>query len=640
MPAPFINLNGIKLESAILLRIEVTQELNQHWWCKIECRDALDARPAVEEWLGKPLQVLAYNDSGSPFTVFDGFVLETELEYEIYGSYRAHLTAVTQSYKLDLTPQESYFRKKNLQDIASQLADEDGLQAQATLPGNTHNYVQWGETDFQFLRRLADDHVCWIRPTPKGIEILDSFQQGVEVNWSAEGGLRSFQVRGRLGQPSFKGTHYNARTQTSTTLQQISKAPEFFGSSSQFVSSVQRASADNLPSGFLHFDSRAATVDEYKDQLESESLRAVGTGVLAHGSSLEEKLKAGDTLKITGADPDFVGTYGIIKVLHQWTPEGYKNQFVCTPWKKWIEPEPPEPRRIYGVVPARVVDNHDPRKMGRLKIRYDWQESGETGWARMVTPHAGGDRGFMFMPEVGDEVLVAFEHADPERPYVLGSLWNGVDIAPRTEFWGDDIAPNDVKRIVTKSGHRIQLSDKPGKEAITIATPKDLKITLFEKADETGRPMLLLHTASGDMFFSAPNGRIHFHSKFFSREVGAAGPAGAPGSGGGALGSGGAGALGKGGKGAGSAVQPALQGGAVAPPQQGQQTKTKTFIEIQLLAEDGKPVPNEPYEITLPDGSVKRGKTDANGRARYDGIDPGTCKVTFPDRDGKDWSRA
>jgi Type VI secretion system/phage-baseplate injector OB domain len=70
----------------------------------------------------------------------------------------------------------------------------------------------------------------------------------------------------------------------------------------------------------------------------------------------------------------------------------------------------------------------------------------ETSWARMMTPHAGADRGFLFLPEIGDEVLIAFEDGNPERPIILGSLWNAVDQAPREEFWGEDIAPNEVKR--------------------------------------------------------------------------------------------------------------------------------------------------------------------------------------------------
>jgi len=137
-----------------------------------------------------------------------------------------------------------------------------------------------------------------------------------------------------------------------------------------------------------------------------------------------------------------------------------------------------------------------------------------------MTPHAGSDRGFYFIPEIGDEVVVAFTDGDPERPVILGSLWNGVDKAPTEEFWGGEYAKNDVKRIVTKSGHRIQIVDKEGKESISIATPNHLRISLIEKTDETNRSMITLHSDNGDIFLSAPSGRIHFHSKYFSREVG------------------------------------------------------------------------------------------------------------------------
>src|SRR5262249_25178763 len=97
----------------------------------------------------------------------------------------------------------------------------------------------------------------------------------------------------------------------------------------------------------------------------------------------------------------------------------------------------PQPVQMRGVVSARVIDHNDPRGMGRLQVKYDWQEEGETGWARMISPHAGSDRGVMFMPEKGDEGLVAFEQGEPERPVILGALWNGVNIAPRTGFWAN-----------------------------------------------------------------------------------------------------------------------------------------------------------------------------------------------------------
>jgi uncharacterized protein involved in type VI secretion and phage assembly len=328
-------------------------------------------------------------------------------------------------------------------------------------------------------------------------------------------------MKGRLSPASFGGAHYDARRMRSETLSLVSRPPEFTGASGRLVDATLRESRSKLPAGSVTQDWRCATADEFRGFLEGESARSVGGGLVGRGVSRTEALRAGDTVKLDGV-LDAAGTYGLIRVEHRWSRTGYRNEFWCTPAAEYRSPTRPAPTPRRGVVPARVVSHNDPRRMGRVQVQYDWQTSGETAWARMGTPHAGQDRGFHFLPEAGDEVLVAFEQGDAERPYVLGALWNGVDGAPREEFWGEDVAPNDVKRIVTKSGHRVQLSDKAGKEAIVLATPKALKIGLLENADETGRAMLLLHSA-GDVFFSAPAGRIHFHSATLSREVGTSG---------------------------------------------------------------------------------------------------------------------
>lgn len=523
MPASFLKIGGELVQDAILQLVEVTQELNQHWWCRVECRQTEDKRIPVENLLGQDLQIVTRDQAGAEHVVFDGFVLEASLLYEVFGSYTARLKAVTRSYKLDLTAQEAYYRKKTLTDVAQSLASGDGLTADVRCKdGTKRNYVQWGDPDFRFLVRIADDHQAWIRPTAQGIQICDAFHSGATVMWRQEDGLLTFDVEGTMAPPAFDGTHSDARQMRSVTHTAVSKPAEHFGSSGPMVAAVEKQSKAILPSGAAFLDSRAATADEYKALLERESVRAAGNRVVGHGISQKEDLKAGDTVEIEGV-LDGKGTYGLTKVIHRWTAQGYENEFWCTPWKNYVSPQPPELSEVAGVVTARVVDHNDPRKMGRIQVQYDWQENGPTGWVRATTPHAGQDRGFLFMPEIGDEVVVAFEHGDPERPYVVGYLWNGVDQAPRAEFWGEDVDPNDVKRIVTKSGHRIQFVDKPGKESIVIATPQHLKISLIEKADETGRSMILLHS-DGDIFINAPEGRVHLHSSTLSQDVGSSAP--------------------------------------------------------------------------------------------------------------------
>ncbi|HUA21506.1 MAG TPA: phage baseplate assembly protein V [Bryobacteraceae bacterium] len=508
-------------EKVLLDQVSVVQELNQHSWCYIHCRQTEDQRLPIEEALGKDLVVSTHEeDTGLETVVFDGIIWDVEQTYQVFGTYIARLTGVTRSYKMDLTPRKAYYLGKPLSAIASELAGHAGLNALCQHPDKRPlNHVQWGESDFSFLNRLVDDHGCWMRPTADGIEISDEFRDTVELKWRDEFGLIEFTTKGTLGQPSFNGSHYNHHEMKSEVFEKVKDEPAFFGSISPLVNAVKTQSQD-LPPGYVYQRSRVVTLDEYQDLLKKESVRSIGGNIRAFGKSARPKLRPGDKASISGV-LDAEGVYGITAVKHQWTAEGYTNDFQCTPWTKYTNPEPPEMKPWFGAVPARVVEHNDPKKMGRVRVQYFWQQDGPAYWARMMTPHAGSDRGFMFMPEVGDEVAVIFEDGDPERPLVLGCLWNGVDQAPRKDFRGDDVAPNDVKRIITKSGCRLQFSDKKDQESIVLATPHTIRIQLIEGATApNSQGAMLVLESSGDIFFSAPNGRIHFKSKYFSREVG------------------------------------------------------------------------------------------------------------------------
>jgi type VI secretion system secreted protein VgrG len=520
MSAAYLSIGGDLIKDALLTSVEITQELNQHWWCTVVCRQTEDKRFPTEQCLGQDIQILASDDSGAQSVVFDGFVVDVELTYEVFGSFTAQLEAVTRSYKMDHTPRKAYYLEKNLEQVAKELAGHAGLQCSVTGPSRkAMNYVQWGESDFDFLNRLVDDYGCWLRPNAQGIEIRNSFQDGTKLQWRDEQGLLTFKTKGTLGQPSFNGAHYDHHQMKSQTYTQVSDDAQFYNSVGPLVDAVKNQSKQVMPPGYVANRTRVMTLDDYQSVLKKESVRAIGGNVTGHGESRNQQLLPGNTVQIEG-NLDAHGTYGVTKVIHRWTPTGYVNEFWCTPWKDYTNPDPPEANSILGLVSARVVDHNDPKKMGRIKVQYYWQEDGIAHWARMATPHAGSDRGFMFMPEVGDEVVVGFENGDIERPVVLGCVWNGVDLAPRQEFWGGELEQNDVKRIVTKSGHRLQFVDKSGKEAIALATPNHLKLSMIEKTDETGRSMITLHSENGDIFLSAPNGRIHLLAKYVSKEVG------------------------------------------------------------------------------------------------------------------------
>jgi uncharacterized protein involved in type VI secretion and phage assembly len=114
----------------------------------------------------------------------------------------------------------------------------------------------------------------------------------------------------------------------------------------------------------------------------------------------------------------------------------------------------PEDRRIYGVTLAQVIDNLDQTNQGRVQLHLPWLPDYEP-WARVATLMAGPDRGIYFIPQVGDEVLVAFEHGDVRDPFVIGGLWNGRDLPPEQ----DHNAPVDRRVICTPNGHKIVFDD-------------------------------------------------------------------------------------------------------------------------------------------------------------------------------------
>ena len=136
--------------------------------------------------------------------------------------------------------------------------------------------------------------------------------------------------------------------------------------------------------------------------------------------------------------------------------------------------------RWYGVAPALVVDIKDPDGQGRVKVKLPWSPDGGgaggyEAWARIATLFAGNKRGSWFIPDVDDEVLVAFEHGDPRRPYVLGGLWNGRDAPPESMDGG---GRNTKKVICSRNGVKVTLDDQDGQESLKLETPGGQVLTM------------------------------------------------------------------------------------------------------------------------------------------------------------------
>ncbi|MBE9009105.1 phage tail protein [Pseudanabaenaceae cyanobacterium LEGE 13415] len=154
--------------------------------------------------------------------------------------------------------------------------------------------------------------------------------------------------------------------------------------------------------------------------------------------------------------------------------------------------------RVYGMTIGIVTNTQDPDGMGRVKVQFPWlSDQDESNWARVVTPMAGSDRGIYFLPEVGDEVLVAFEHGVIDFPYVLGSLWNGQDAPPESNGDGE----NNKRVIQSRSGHRICFDDTDSANKLEIVSGNN-KIVIDAQANT------ITISADSDLVIESSNGAI------------------------------------------------------------------------------------------------------------------------------------
>jgi uncharacterized protein involved in type VI secretion and phage assembly len=147
-----------------------------------------------------------------------------------------------------------------------------------------------------------------------------------------------------------------------------------------------------------------------------------------------------------------------------------------------------------------VTDNKDPDGLGRVKVRFPWLASNvESAWARIATLMAGKERGSFYVPEVNDEVLVAFEHGDQRCPYVLGALWNGKDMPPETNRDGK----NNKRLLKSRSGMTILLDDTLGSEKIQIADKDGHNRLVVDMAQKK-----IVITSNGNIDITASQGTI------------------------------------------------------------------------------------------------------------------------------------
>lgn len=401
-------------------------------------------------------------------------------------AHRLHRGRYTRSF-LQVTDSE----------IVSKIAQEVGLRTDLDSTTTAHDYVfQNNQTNMEFLLSRAQRIGYQLYVEDKTLHFHKGGKEhgtGPELQWGQT--LLDFQIRlTAVHQPSeifVRGWDPKTKKEIVGRAQNGSSMPKV-GVKETGGKLAQQAFGGAAP---VVVANRPVRVQKEADIMAQALCDEIGGEFIkAEGSSLgDPRIRAGSSVTIKNLGQRFSGEYFVTSATHTYNAErGYETTFSVTGRKPAILgpysfQEDDDGRGwglLRGVVVGLVTNNKDPEGMGRVKVKYPWlDDKEESTWARISTPMAGPGRGFYYLPEINDEVLLAFEHGNIHRPYIVGSLWNGKDSPPKPN---DQVVGGDGKvneRIIqSRSGHVIILDDTDGQEQIIICDKtKKNKIVIDSK---------------------------------------------------------------------------------------------------------------------------------------------------------------
>lgn len=433
--------------------------------------------------VGTPVEIAAQaQDDSSPTTVFKGEITAHEPEFN-QATPSFQVRCHDRAHRLHRGRRRRAFLNETDGGIARKLADEAGLTPQVGSTSTTHDYLfQNNLTNWEFLqeraRRIGFD--CFVDDQTLHFEQAGGSQGQVDLEWGTDS-LRTFRPRlstcGQVKEVVVRGWDPRNKQEIIGTVTQGQGQPQIGESESGGQTSesafrpAPQAKMTIVDRPVHSVEEATAFAQAIADDLSGDYIRAEGEG------DGDPRLQAGTTVNITAVGNRFSGQYLVTRAVHSYAAEErYTTRFSVTGRRALsvgtllTSEADVRDSRLPGVVVGLVTNLDDPDRIGRVKVKFPWlEDQAESTWARVATPMAGPDRGFYWLPEVNDEVLVAFEHNDVNFPYVLGALWNGQDKPP--EGTAEILSPDgkvNQRVIKTREGHLIVLDDSPGQPGITI----------------------------------------------------------------------------------------------------------------------------------------------------------------------------
>jgi uncharacterized protein involved in type VI secretion and phage assembly len=508
---PVVEIGGTALSDAMASLLElVVVDHQQHLPDMFAVTFHDPARDVISQLnvnIGSTVTIKMTPPGGSPKTLIKGEVTGFEAEYDA-TRLRTILRGYDLSHRLHRGRQTKTYKNVTDSDIARQVAQRASLQVgQIDSTSVTFDHVsQANQSDWDFLKARAREI---------GFEMgMDDgkfyFRQPIQASGAPQAG--DYQNHSDPLQLVFGDDLIEFRPRV-TSAEQVSTVKVRGWDPVQKQAVIGSAPAGTVAAGIRDRPSALAstfgghTFTAVNRPLPQQpmvdgaaaSIAEIISGAFAEADGVaigNPDLKAGSTVSVGVVGDHFEGRYTLSGARHVFGENGYRTHFVISGRQdrsllglasmgasNGHASAGGQP--INGVVVAIVTDNNDPNNAARVKLKFPWlDDSYESDWARLAQLGAGPNSGALWIPQVNDEVLVAFEHGDIRRPFVVGNLYNGVD----TPNEGSGLFDNGkVKRrgFISRKGHKFIFFDDPSKAGIAfISSDGNLKISLNETNSE------------------------------------------------------------------------------------------------------------------------------------------------------------
>jgi uncharacterized protein involved in type VI secretion and phage assembly len=389
----------------------------------------------------------------------------------------------SKAHRLSRGTKMRVFNNVSDSDVVSKIASENGLTAQVNAPGEVYKHIyQHNQTDMEFLSERAQriGHEVYVEDSTLYFQPPRGGRGQTELEWGAN--LRSFHPRMSTSRQVSKvivlGWDPQKKEQIRGEASSSDSAPKIgYGKNGIQSSTSAFGNAEE------HVTRRPVNTQREAEILAKALLDEINAGfVEADGVTIgNPDLKAGMKVKIKNISRKFVGEYMVTAARHVYRLEGYETQFSVQGARPHLMTDLIESQSVFadedrflnGVVPALVTNINDPDNKGRVEVMFPWlDKSLKSAWARVATIGAGNQRGILWLPEINDEVLMAFEHGDINRPYIIGSLWNGKDNPPDPWTNAANNGKSEYRTFKSREGHTIRFVDGPGDKYIEIVDAK------------------------------------------------------------------------------------------------------------------------------------------------------------------------